>query len=596
MLTLPALLSLLLTNSQPRTHLVPEWERVNTPPSNPFKLVRHLLSISDDELIQRCGLDAYCFLRYLAMLFKIFCILMIFLLPVLLPVNLIGGKGTQLENGGAGGPRWNVTGLDQLAWGNIQPQNSERYWVHLVLAAFTIICICSVFLRELQDYIRVRHAYLVDPKTAIRTILVTNIPNAWLPQETQPPNKGRCRAISHLVEKLYFVYETFPGGVQEIWLNRQSMGDMLLAIHRRSWLQDKLEAAVTNLIIRCNQAYEKGLSRIQGPAPNVCHTDKRYREQMRRPMWDTKWRLYRLWETVDTIRYCCEKIQRLTQEIEKQKRNVYPARSAFIEFIEPLSAHLACQVACHHQAGRLQAQLVIGPEDVIWANVSLTGWQVYLRRILCVAVMMAITVAGAPLVAGTGILSQLSYLRKAFPSLTWIDKLPDWFISAAQGLLPSLCLALLMMLLPALLRWLCRQQGLHTRVAVELMMQQYYFAFLFIQLFLVVAVSCSFSTIYRSATEITSWPTLLAENVPKASNYFLSFLILQAMSISAGELAQIARLLRSVVLRALPESTARQKWNRMHQLPELEWGTFFPLYTTLACIGNRPQVSKANDY
>lgn len=227
----------------------------------------------------------------------------------------------------------------------------------------------------------------------------------------------------------------------------------------------------------------------------------------------------------------------------------------------------------------------ISPDDVIWDNMSIKWWERYLRTFGILAIVCAMVVGWAFPVAFTGLLSQLSYLENAFTWLSWISKLPDWLISAIQGILPPLFLAILMALLPLILRFLCRAQGLHTGMAIELTVQNYFFAFLFVQLFLVVAISSSFSTIIDNVTNVTSWPELLAQNIPSSSNYFFSYMILQALSVSAGALVQIVSLFSWFILAPLLDNTARKKWGRTTNLNQMQWGTFFPVYTTLASIG-----------
>jgi hypothetical protein len=117
--------------------------------------------------------------------------------------------------------------------------------------------------------------------------------------------------------------------------------------------------------------------------------------------------------------------------------------------------------------------------------------------------------------------------------------------------------------------------------------QNYYFAFLFVQVFLVVSISSSFSTIFNSIRNVTSVPSLLAENIPKASNYFFSYMVLQAMSVSAGALVQIFGLVSWFILAPLLDNTARMKWARTTNLSQVQWGTFFPVYTNLASIGKK---------
>ena len=748
------------------------------------------------------------------MLLKIFVPLACIILPVLLPLNKVDGKDQTYKNG-TGGEQWNVTGLDQLAWGNVAPENTDRYWGHLIMALIVIIYVCAVFFDELRGYIRLRQSYLTSPQHRLRasatTVLVTAIPESWLS-----------------VEALESLYDVFPGGIRNIWINR-NFDDLNEKVKERDALALKLEAAETDLIIKCKKAQikqakaeakkagmdtksfqkaadkkasqlamdagissgdpgqahtldqvlhrnntwkekanagrrkfmnpldpalgaagavghgvgklgrtvldgfkrvehgidgassqtpgntpenghpgaiddsaqpshhseqppgssssenkgnasqvqahgavptssapdssskrpfwksrgssnskisnntepdelpltlpepsigevsdrdtlapsEKARSRregahhegdqIEGNEYPVAYNDnfdeglgeplwKKYikqkdRDTMRLPIFGLSWMpsLWLIGKKVDTIDHCRKEVARLNLEIEydQQHPEKFPLmNSAFIQFNHQVAAHMACQAVSHHVPKQMAPRIVeISPDDVIWDNMSMRWWERYLRTFGVLALVSAMVVGWAFPVAFTGLLSQLSYLEDAFTWLSWISKLPEWFISAVQGILPALFLAILMALLPLILRFLCRTQGLHTGMAVELTVQNYYFAFLFVQLFLVVAISSSFSTIINNVTNLTSWPELLAQNIPLSSNYFFSYMILQAMSVSAGALVQIANLASWFILAPIFDTTARTKWARTTNLNQMQWGTFFPVYTTLASIG-----------
>jgi len=836
--------------------LVPDRERTAPSPPGLFRWIVPVFRTSSSEFIQKCGLDAYFFLRYLRMLLKIFVPLGLIILPVLLPINQVGGKGNNYEHGKSG-TKYTVTGLDQLAWGNVTPEHTNRYWAHLVMAVIAIIYVCAVFFDELRNYIRLRQAYLTSPQHRLRasatTVLVTSIPPDWLNMD----------ALDRL-------FDVFPGGVRNIWLNR-NFDDLNEKVKARNDIALKLESAETDLIAKCKKAQlkkakaeakkagksqssaekqeqtaadkrasqmamgpgissgnphqahtvremlhgqpdgpqekrsedgprrvfdpafaaaevvgqgvgklgktvlgglkkvehgiEKPLSRTGGfvattdnilpprsntppgpdhlgttdtlpprantpPVPdplpsgsqsattpakpvglrrsqhlslrgrkigpdagqdagqddtmccdpaapskppfwrrvsshpksqdvreadelpltapetpatdapgysnkfdknekhkdgrkegdklegekypmayneNFEHEDygeplwKEYirpkdRETMRLPIFGWSWMpsLWLLGKKVDTIDYCRKELARLNLEIEidQQHPEKFPLmNSAFIQFNHQVAAHMACQSVSHHLPKQMAPRVVeISPDDVIWDNMSIKWWERYLRSFGIITLVCAMVVGWAFPVAFTGLLSQLAYLEGAFPWLAWLGKLPDWFISAIQGILPALCLAILMALLPLILRFLSRTQGLFTGMSIELTVQNYYFAFLFVQLFLVVTIASSFSTIIENVTDVTSWPQLLAVNIPKSSNYFFSYMILQAMSVSAGALVQIFGLVSWFILAPILDSTARKKWARTTNLNQMQWGTFFPVYTTLASIGKSSRL------
>lgn len=784
---------------QPRTYLVPDRERTKPSPPGIFKWISPIFGTSSSEFIQKCGLDAYFFLRYLRMLIKIFLPLGCVILPTLLTLNKVGGKDHNYQNGTDTGPQWNVSGLDQLAWGNVTPENTHRYWAHLVMAVIVIVYVCFVFFDELRGYIRLRQSYLTSPQHRLRasatTVLVTAIPDKWL-----------------TVEALDRLYDVFPGGIRNIWINR-NFDDLNEKVKERDKLALKLETAETELIVKCKKAQmkqskaadkkagvkqpekkekaeadakasklamgagissgdphqaqtlrevlhrdkvsgkesktekrrylnpldpaiglagavgqgvgklgksvfstakksqkaaaengepqlsenftdentagrpsgdesetmfantqeegshpkrpfwksrpsnfskssnrtepdelpltapdspvdreEAGLSNSEEDSPvrargeiditiernddaeaeddkyPVAYNEnfekedlgeplwKKYirqkdRETMRLPIFGISWMpsIWLLGKKVDTIDHCRKEVARLNLEIEvdQQHPEKFPLmNSAFIQFNHQVAAHMACQAVSHHVPKQMAPRTVeISPDDVIWDNMSIKWWERYLRTFGIYAIVIGMVIGWAFPVAFTGLLSQLSYLEDAFTWLSWINRMPEWLISAVQGILPPLFLAILMAILPMLLRFLCRTQGLQTGMGIELTVQNYFFAFLFVQLFLVVAIASSFSTIFRNITNVTSWPQLLAQNIPSSSNYFFSYMILQALSVSAGALVQIFSLVSWFILAPILDSTARRKWARTTNLNQMQWGTFFPIYTTLASIG-----------
>lgn len=315
------------------------------------------------------------------------------------------------------------------------------------------------------------------------------------------------------------------------------------------------------------------------------------RETMRLPIFKWHWMpsLPLLGEKVDTINYCRKEVARLNLEIEEDQKDPekYPLmNSAFIQFNHQIAAHMACQAVSHHMPKHMAPRVVeISPNDVIWDNMSTRWWEAYIRTGLIITLIVVLVVFWAVPVTFTGLLSNVSYLSR-ISWLKWIARAPTWILSVIQGVLPQVLLALLLALLPIILRLLSRLQGNYTGMAVELWVQRYYFAFLFVQVFLVVSISSGITTILpQIAKSPGDVPALLAQNLPRASNYFFSYILLQAFSVSAGALVQIGGLMQWFILAPLLDSTARQKWKRQLDLPNVKWGTFFPVYTNLACIG-----------
>ncbi|EKG11957.1 protein of unknown function DUF221 [Macrophomina phaseolina MS6] len=211
----------------PTTYLVPERQRFDPPPHGWFTWIKPVFETKRKPFIEKCGLDAYCFVRLLFMELKLFLPLMIVVLPIILPLNTAG-----IDN-----PSNN--GLDEYGWGNIGNTHTNRYTGHLVVAIVVIIWACYVFYDELLNYIQERQRWMTSPSHRIRasatTVLVSNIPDKW------------CN-----VDALDALFDAFPGGIRNIWINRD-YGDLLDKKNKQLEIARRLEAAETSLIRACKR-------------------------------------------------------------------------------------------------------------------------------------------------------------------------------------------------------------------------------------------------------------------------------------------------------------------------------------------------------
>jgi len=293
---------------------------------------------------------------------------------------------------------------------------------------------------------------------------------------------------------------------------------------------------------------------------------------------------------VDTIHHCWQEMARLNDEIEQdqQEPESYPLTSfAFVQFNTQEGSYMACQslVRCTSLSFRTH-YIEASPVDIKWKNLSIRWWGQYARTVLVVVSITAIILTWSVPVALTGVIFQISYLTALLPWLHWIDRLPSWLLGCIQGVLPQLILIALTTLLPCVLRIIIECQGLLTDVAVELSLQKYYFAFLFVQVFLIVSLSPSITAVVQVVVHgLDSVPAILATNLAKASNYFLAYLLTRCFSQCASTLLQVGRLINWCTLPLIRDVTPRRKWEKEKSLSQMQWGTLFPIYTNLACIG-----------
>ena len=571
--------------SQPRTHLVPEGQPTVRRPSGMISWIPHVIRLPDRIILQHSGLDAFFFIRYIRTLLTIFISLSIVIIPCLLPLNLLGGND-------AGGTH----GLDRYSWANIGPEHTAFFWAHLATALLVIAFVCYTIYVELVFYVHVRNSYLKSPahrlSEAANTILVTDVPEKDLPV-------------------LEDVYDIFPGGVHSVWINRD-LSALSKKIREQKNLVNTLEGAETNLIMSATKSFRQRksneLTRSGGTGTQKEGTlwrrylKEKARDQMYIPRRGCDWMpaIPFVGKRVDTIQHCFGELARtdkdiraelteLTElELDGRESSKYPRmRSAFIRFNTQTAAYMACQVLLNANPLHFSARHVnVSGRGLKWDTLNQRWWNRYVRRGLVWISIASLLIAWAIPVAFTGVLSQITTLGDSVSWLHWISNAPAWLAGILQGVLPQVMLVALNALLPLVLRTLTGWQGLSTETAIELSLQKSYFVFLFAQNFLTVSLSSSITAIAQELLHgPNSTPALLAKNIPKASNYFFSYLALQGLTVSASALLQAGSLISWFILAPRADRTPRQKLKRLRNLPEIRWGTFYPLYTTLACIG-----------
>ncbi|EHA47296.1 hypothetical protein MGG_04165 [Pyricularia oryzae 70-15] len=300
---------------------------------------------------------------------------------------------------------------------------------------------------------------------------------------------------------------------------------------------------------------------------------------------------------VDTIYWARGELARLNMEIEIDQKHPerYPVMtSAFIQFNNQVAAHMACQSVTHHVPRQMTPRVVeVAPHDVIWENMAITWWDEWLRFAIVLALIVGMVILFIfPVVLSSGV-SQIDTLVEAAPLLSFLSRNEKVynFLKLVSGVLPAIILAIILAVVPLIFNYLAKLQGAKTGAQRSESVQVYYFAFLFFLLFLVVGLSTSavstltaFFSANDAVNQVVGIPELLAKNLPKSANYFFTYMILQALSVSSGTLMQIGTLIVWYILGRLLDNTARAKWKRQTELPNVNWGSFFPVYTNFACI------------
>ncbi|KAL8777229.1 MAG: hypothetical protein Q9203_002596 [Teloschistes exilis] len=614
---------------QPKTYLVQDRLRVEAVPASPVKWLRRIFQIRDEELVLKCGLDGYFFIRLLRAIIIIFVPLMAVLVTVLLPINYNQGKGNRLHTTAGGRrDRWGVSGLDTLSWQNIDPAKTNRYWAHLVCALLVITWSLWRMYREKVNFIDVRQRFLTSPehrlKASARTVLITNIPTEYRSKEA--------------LEALYDVFvDNDDRSKLTVWVNRDYSSLRALVARRRS-LRHGLEKEELKILRRVNKDHRKD-GEPRASESSVTHTSQdsqvpngestpkiktdeesissAFEEDCDQApqLWhkyssqvsllrgkDGSWKptsIFRFWvrgerRKAPKIAWLRTEIARLTVQIDglllklDDEELFKKQNSAFIQFDRQMAAHMACSLVSHNKAGRMSPRFVeVAPHEIIWPNMDVTSFGRFVRTCIALLIFAAMLFLWGIPTTILGSLSQLGSLSYSVSWLHWLQKWPDWIIGLISGPLVSILLALLIQLVvPALARKLAVLVGSPTRSKREVSTQNFYFTFLFIELVLLTALS---SGVVKIVPQIINnpinIPTILATSIPTSANYFFNYLVVQSLGFSGSVLFQYLRVLYITTIWPWFTQTPREEAWLQTTIPHQMWGNVYSLSTNFAAIG-----------
>ncbi|KAF8532450.1 hypothetical protein JB92DRAFT_2688545 [Gautieria morchelliformis] len=579
---------------EPRSFLTPPNKRVSPLPTG--LLAWPLAVWRADPLVVReqNGLDAYMFLRFLRMMVKILFPIWLVSWLVLLPVTSVG---TSMPG---------RTGLDRFTFGNVAPNVTDRYAAHLLLAYLFTGYILYTLQSELRLFVSTRQRHLISPAHSstpqANTVLVTGVPSQYL------STHALTRLFSHV-----------PGGVRRVWLNRD-LKDLPDVYDARMAACNKLESAENALLKTATKIHKQRGEKAPdtpdvelgpGEAEDLVPSDKRPTHRL--PVSFLPFSLPLIGKKVDSITWARAEIVRTNALLEQAravvesegelpggaheesngeekktlaKASYPPLSSAFILFHQQIGAHMAAQILVDGRPLRMADKYIeVAPPDVVWGNLGLNPYEARIRRALSWALTIGLIIVWAIPVAFIGIVSNIAALCTTYKWLAWLCTIPPAITGIIQGILPPVLLAVLFMLLPIVLRLLARFEGVPTRVGIELSLMDRFFLFQVIHGFLIVTLSsgiiAALPGIIKNPANV---PSMLALKLPDASTFFLTYIILQGLSGTAGGFLNIVPLIIYYVKLTLLGSTPRSIYSIRYTLRDVAWGTLWPGVTLLVVI------------
>ncbi|GMF70416.1 unnamed protein product [Aspergillus oryzae var. brunneus] len=323
--------------------------------------------------------------------------------------------------------------------------------------------------------------------------------------------------------------QVFGDSIHRIWITTDCK-ELDKLVRRRDKLAFWLESAETRLIRSANSSHLKGRIPSDTSLDSEAGTSPMF-HGIRRPTHRLTW----FGEKVDTIKWLREQLVEISQEVnhlqQKYKDGEMKTLSAiFIEFDTQSAAQIALQTLSHHQPLHMTPRFIgISPTEVVWSALNLSWWQRIVRKFAVKGGIAALVIFWSIPSALVGTISNITYLTDMVPFLHWIDLLPETIKGVIAGLLPSAALVMLMSLVP---------------------------------------IICRITQIIKDPL---SAKDLLSENLPKATNFYISYFLLQGLTMSSMAVVQVAGALFFKFITTFFDRSPRRLYERWSALSGISW-------------------------
>lgn len=538
---------------EPKAFNLPRQIRVAPAPSSFFSWIPATLSLPLEKTKLSAGLDAYFFLRLILFLICFTSGTALLLIPILIPLHFLASSANSI---------WS----ERLLISNISPEHNIFLTAHLVLCIIVVIVSLFAFYSELQSYYYIRAEWTLqeDVPFSSTTLLIKGV---------YPEFR------SHSAVEAFF--SSIPGKITRVWFNRDYRELSRLARQQRNVLQ-RLEYLETWLIKKCQKlattksaAHEESLGIHPRWRVYIDESNCGY------------WTRYRL----NALSWFKSELSRINSRVfllQSQEGMFEPVNSCFVQF----DSRLSCFMAYHSiqtSHGKSRTQLgasytdQVHPNDIVWSNLSKATYLERFLHVLAVVLDYTLIFGWAIPIALVSMVTQVETLSQMVPQFGWLLQFPQ-VSRMMSSIVSPLVLSWLTSQVPHLFRALARLKGYPSEGIIEKDVQKYLFLFLFVQLFLIVTLATGLpSLVARMLVNTSEGAITLANSLPRATNFFISYLVASFLMSSGGALLHVEALL-SRIWQGLWHVSPRSRLNAYLHFPSLPWGSLYPLLANICSI------------
>ncbi|CAI2170750.1 11292_t:CDS:10 [Funneliformis geosporum] len=519
-------------------------------PNTFFGWIGPLLKIPESDVLNLVGLDAVVLLAFFKMSYKLFAFCGFFALIILSPIKIYNifpffgnDDGNNLFDGNSTDPQFPDDG----------PTESQGILVSYVVFTWVFSLATYYFtFYNYREFSEVRQRYYLHWKETLsaRTVMVTVIPRS-------------LQTDSALKE----FYSNLNLGTVESAVVYRHVRKLRHAIEKRASCLRKLEEVYVeylgNPCVDPNynpdlavHAFEQALNEDPSTA-NSKTAEVLDKVKAKRPTIRTGF-LGLFGEKVDKIGYYTDSFIYYDQLLKRGRYGSFVSTSTgFVTFKDITSAQIAAQILIRPEPFQCNTELAPEPRDVFWYNLNIRKREMLVRDfVVNICIVFLVFFWTGPISFFASLLS-LSSLKKVFPWLAELADKNEFLKNFIQGTLPPLAVVSFNALLPIIMQFLSKLQGIHSRSMIEYSTFSKYFFFLLFNVLLVFTIAGTFfNALEDIINDIPGIPLTLAKNLPRVAPFFINYVI-QGIGLFPSRIVMIKEIALAYFMRVIFANTPR---------------------------------------
>ncbi|CAR24132.1 Csc1p [Lachancea thermotolerans CBS 6340] len=510
---------------------LPTWDE-----NSLFSWLPVLYRITDSQVLEFAGLDAYVFLGFFKMCIKLLAICCAFSVCLISPIrHHFTGRYDDGNDEASFLLKSSVQdGVDDGSNGGQAPEHAEVYlWMYVIFTSFFTLVALKLLIEQTKNVVVTRQSFLGKQNTLTdRTIRLTGIP-----VELRDPEALKARIEELKIGKVASVSICREWGPLNNLFNyrKKVLQKLELKYSECPEALRDLEHFDENYRLRSETSLSSdeqlGLNHDSAFAPDAPDSSRIYSDIQLRGRQKIRTGLFGIFgERVDAIDYLEKQLKFIDGEIIEARKKTYPATpTAFVTMDSVANAQMAAQAVLDPRVHFFMTRLAPAPHDIKWDNVCLSRKE---RLVKVWSVTIFIGVCSLFLLIPVSYLATLLNLKtlsKFWPQLGQYLKKNHWAQTLVTSLLPTYLFTLLNVGIPYFYEFLTSRQGLVSYSEEETSLVSKNFFYIFVNLFLVFTLAGTASNYWGYLSDTTKIAYQLATSVKEFSLFYTDLIILQGV-------------------------------------------------------------------